>query len=189
MTTTFDKIRAVDFHVDTLERIVRQLNGGNLPSDCLFQLEVTLDEDSVCRHFDFLGLERGIMTSVHIDELPVGIQWYANVVPVSKVTGVELGQSTTPPLIDPFGPGLPHTHPHTFPRDTNLTVVISVEGRSLLEVEPVVCEDPECQGDHGLVGGIKNEGLGMNFPEHSDYSNAQDALEFVAKLSAAMGNR
>lgn len=187
MTTTFDKIRAVDFHVDTLERVVRQLNGGRLPETSLFQLEVTLDEDSVFRHFDYLGLDGGLMTSVHIDELPVGIQWYASVIPVSQVTGVELGQSTAPPSTNDLGPDLPHTHPHSFPQDTNLTVVISVEGRSVVEVEPLVCEDPDCQGDHGLVGGLKNEGLGMSFPEESDNSNAREALEFVAKLSAAMG--
>ncbi len=189
MTTTFDKIRAADFHVDTLERVVRQLNGGQLPGDCLFQLEATLDEDSVFRHFDYLGLEGGLLTSVHIDELPVGIQWYASLFPVSKVTGVELGQSTAPPAMDSQGPDLPHSHRHNFPQDTNLTVVISVEGRTLIEMEPMVCDDPDCQGDHGLMGGMRNEGLGMNFQERSNYSSAQDALEFVAKLSAAMGRR
>lgn len=189
MTTTFDKIRAVDFHVDTLERVVRGLNGGKLPSHCLFQLEATLDEDSVFRHFDYLGLEGGLLTSVHIDELPVGIQWYANLFPVTKVSSVELGQSTAPPTMDAQSPDLPPSHRHNFPQDTNLTVVISVDGRTLIEMEPIVCDDPDCLGDHGLMGGTRNEGLGMNFQEQSNYSSAQDALEFVAKLSAEMGRR
>ncbi len=189
MTTTFEKIKALDFHVDTLERVVRQLNGGDFPSTSMFQLETTFDDDSVFRHFDYLGLRNGILTSVHIDELPVGVHWYASVTPVSRVTGVEIGQSTVPPSYVVPEEDFPPTHPHGFPREEALTVMISIEGRALVEMEPLACEDPHCEADHGMVGGTKNEGLVMTFEEESENTSAVEALAFVGALVAAMGQQ
>ncbi len=189
MTTTFEKIKAVDFHVDTLERVVRQLNGGHFPNDALFQLETTFDDESVFRHFDYLGLRNGVLTSVHIDELPVGVHWYASVTPVSRVTSVEIGQSTVPPSYMAAEDDFPPAHAHGFPRQEDLTLMLSIEGRSLVEMEPLACEDPHCEADHGMVGGTKNEGIAITFQEESENSTASEAMAFVGVLAAAMGQK
>lgn len=189
MTTTFDKIRAIGFHVETLERIVRGLNGGGLPEHSLFQLEATFDDESVFRHFDYLGLHGNILTAVHIDELPVGVQWYASVTPVSSVSSVELGQSTVPSAYVDEEADLPPTHPRGFPHNTDLTVVLSFEGRAILELEPMVCDDPQCELDHGIGGTKKNESLVMTFEEDTDNSTADEAMTFVSALSQAMAQQ
>ena len=152
----FDKIRQSGFHADLIERLVKQVNGGQIPSHNLFLLETTFDDDSVFRHFDYLGLSGALLTSIHIDELAAGARWYMNLLPVRHVTGLEVAQVALP--LQPADKDVPAaTH-----------------------------GDPACTADHGYVGGGKDEGLVMTFGAQSASSNEDDAMEFVAALSTAM---
>lgn len=183
----FDKIRQSGFHADLIERLVKQVNGGQIPSYNLFLLETTFDDDSVFRHFDYLGLSGALLTSIHIDELAAGARWYMNLLPVRHVTGLEVAQVALPlQPADKDVPAATHGDAGDDNHEVGLTVVVSSSSQRSLELEPLRCDDPACTADHGYVGGGKDEGLVMTFGAQSASSNEDDAMEFVAALSTAM---
>lgn len=172
-------MRSIGFHVELIERLVRQANEGAVPETNLFQLETTFNDESVFRHFDYLGLRGNLLTSVHVDELPNGVRWYMNLLPVQQVSAVELGQ---------FSPSATQATGSEDESDPSLTVLVTFSTHRSVELESMHCDDPTCAADHGLVGGIKDEGLMMTFgaPESS---GEDDAMSFVSALSAAMTRR
>ncbi len=149
-----------------------------MPEHSVFQLEVTMDEESVFRHFDFLGLQRGLLVAVHIDELPDGLHWQSSVTPTSRVTNVELGASSSPDSGDAAAhiPGL----------TGEVTVALEIEGRAGVDLDRAQCDDPECQFDHGYTGAVKNSGLFMTFGSGMEASTPTEAISFVSALTSEM---
>lgn len=174
--TDFAAVRSSSFHTELIERLVRQANDGTVPENNLFQLETTFSEESVFRHFDYLGLRGNLLTSIHVDELPKGVRWYMNLVPVRQVSAVELGQFSHPSLepLEAADEG-----------DPGLTVLVTFSAHRSVELEPMRCDDPTCTADHGLVGGSKDEGLVMSFGS-PESSGEDDAMSFVSALASAM---
>lgn len=186
--TSFEKVRALGFHVDLIERLLRQVNAGHLPEHCLFQLETTFDDQAVFRHFDLVGLRDSLLTAIHVDELADGVRWYLNLIHVRQITGLELGSASFPhrvlPENEPVFPGL-EGHASL----PGLTVVLSFATHRTIEMEPMQCDDPECTADHGLVGSEKDDGLVMSFGVQPESSDEEDAMAFVGALSMQLGQR
>ena len=90
--TTFDKVRATGFHADLIERTIVRLNGGVEPTNMLYHLETTFDDDSVFRHLDYLGLSDGRLLAFHLDEVSGGVRWVCNAIPLRSVDSVEVAQ-------------------------------------------------------------------------------------------------
>ena len=90
--TTFDKVRATGFHADLIERTIVRLNGGVEPTNMLYHLETTFDDDSVFRHLDYLGLSDGRLLAFHLDEVSGGVRWVCNAIPLRSVDSVEVSQ-------------------------------------------------------------------------------------------------
>lgn len=179
--TDFDAVRASGFHTDLIEKLVRQANEGDTPPINLFQLETTFSDESVFRHFDYLGLRGRLLTSIHVDELPVGIRWYMNLLPTSQISGVELGQFAHSPYQSAPVNG------HEDAGDPALTVLISFGMTRSFEIEPMQCDDPTCTAEHGMAGVSKDEGLLMSFGS-PESSTEEDAMEFVSSLAAALAH-
>lgn len=185
--TGFDRVRRSGFHTDLIERLVKHASGGALPPHNLFLLETAFDDDSVFRHFDYLGLAGRLLIAIHIDELASGPRWYMNLIPISKITGLEVAQVVLPAQPDDKEErGSSEATHASDTQQTGITVVASFASQRSIELEPLQCDDPTCTADHGLVGGGKDEGLVMTFVSQSESSNEDDAMEFVAVLAQAM---
>lgn len=182
--THFGKVRQLGFHADLIEDLIRQVNGGELPQHNLFQLETTFDDDSVFRHFDYLGLRGKLLTSIHLDELSEGVRWHVSLQPVSQMTGIEVGRfshdAAPEHLQDPAG--------EWEDASAYLAVALSFTTNRAIELESLQCDNPSCTVDHGFVGSSKDEGLLMHFGTGAEGSSEEDAMAFVSALAAEVSN-
>ena len=179
----FEKIRDLGFHAALIEGLVRNMNEGEVPQHNLFQLEAAFDDESVFRHFDYLGLCENLLTTIHVDELAEGVRWYLNLIPLSTVTSVEAGQFEEATGFTPQ-PGLPLAAEEP----PGLTVVVLFSAHRSLELDPLHCDDPSCTADHGLAGSSKDEGLAMTFVDGAESSSEAEALAFVGALASQIAH-
>lgn len=177
---SFWKLKKTGFHADLIETVVLQLNGGVPPEAYVYLLSTTFDDSNVFRHLDYAGISDGIVTMIHVDELPVGVRWYSHLTSAKKIKGVELGslEMGDASLDGSFEAG-----------DDGgvLTLFLPVNITQNVEMQSLQCDDPTCEGDHGLQGSIKDEGLLLAFTGIDDESSSfEDVFEFVRRLMEAM---
>lgn len=168
------------FHAQLIERVALQLNEGEYPDAYLYRLSTTFDDSSVFRHLDFLGLRGNVVTMIHVDELPVGVRWYAHLTPVGRLKGVEMGSLEVSEM--------PQEPLFTVPEEaTGLSLFLPVSITQNVELSQMVCDDPECTADHGWAGSAKDEGLLLSFTDNPEESSSTDeVVAFVTKLLARM---
>ncbi len=185
--TRFENLHKTNFHADLIERVVSQLNEGEDPDAYLYRLSATFDDSSVFRHLDFLSLRGAVLTMIHVDELPVGVRWYAHMTSVHKLGGMELGSLEAHPDLEENGL-LALGDEGELPDDaTHLTLFLPISISQSIELGPLQCDDPTCDADHGLGGTLKDEGLMLSFsgvPEES--STPEEVLAFVGKVWGAL---
>lgn len=177
--TAFGKLRTTGFHTELVEQTVRDLSGGSLPTHSLFNLETSFDDDSVFRHLDYVGLGRGQLIAVHVDELASGVRWIATVVPLHQVGPIEVARVL---LKDEDAGGASDGV------GNELMVHIAFGTHMTIDLDRVQCDDPDCEYDHGFSGFLKRDGLAMRFeddPAEGVSSSAQEAMDFVRRVTAA----
>ena len=75
----------------------------------------------------------------------------------------------------------------------------SLEGRAVtltlgwgavarVDLVPAMCEDPQCEGDHGYEGTVASDDISLRITAEADGSEALSrALDFAQQLSARLG--
>lgn len=184
LMTKFANLAKTNFHADLIRKIVLRLNNGEEPEAYVYSLATAFDDASVFRHLDFVGLRDGLLTMVHLDELPVGVRWYTHLTTVDKIKGIELGSLE----LGTNGAPKDAQEPAGFdPEVTPLTLFIPVSISQNVEVGPLQCDDPSCQAEHGLGGSIKDEGLLLAFTGDPEEGSVEDEVyDFAARVLGAM---
>lgn len=161
----------------SLERLLRK----NRPVAHLVRAETTFDGPEVRRHLTVVVLTAAHLLITHLDDDPADALNPSQV--VSTTERIRLQRITATGLSQVFdtdgqqGPG----------QESEITLGVSWDGSRRVDLERAVCEDPNCQLDHGYTGTIAPSDLALRVSALADGSGAVDAaLAFHDQLIDAI---
>ncbi|WP_298746594.1 DUF5998 family protein [uncultured Serinicoccus sp.] len=144
--------------------------------------ETTFDEMAVRNHLTVLVLTERRLVIAHADdhEGPEGQRMAtatSETVPLRAVRGVML----THTLVDPE-----HYDGSLAGRGITLTLGWGAVAR--VDLLPAVCDDPQCEGDHGYEGTVSSDDLSLRIAaEAHGVERLEQALIFSSELSGRLG--
>lgn len=161
----------------SLERSLR----GTAPVAHLVRPETTFDGPEVRRHLTVVVLTARHLLITHLDDDPADALNPSQVVStterirLTRITATGLSQ-----VFDTDGQRTPG-------RETEVTLGLSWDGSRRVDLERAVCEDPECQLDHGYTGTIAPSDLALRVSSLADGAEAVEAaLAFHDRLMDAL---
>lgn len=148
----------------------------------LVHAETTFDEQAVRNHLTVLVLTDRRLVIAHADDH-------------EGHEGQRMATATTEtvPLRQVRGVMLTHAIPDPEAYDGGLagravTLTLGWGAVSRVDLLPAVCEDPECEGDHGYEGTIASDDISLRVAADSDgVERLERALVFAMELSARVG--
>lgn len=147
----------------------------------LVRPETTFDGPEVRRHLTVLVLTATHLLISHLDDDPADALNPSQVVATTerirlqRITGTGLSQ-----VFDTDGERIPG-------REAEATLGITWNGSRRVDLERAVCEDPNCQVDHGFTGTIAPADLAVRVSALADGDEAvAAALRFHARLVDAV---
>ena len=186
MTTALpaDLLRALEtagyFPQTAAQSLARSLRGAE-PVAFLVRPETTFDGPEVRRHLTVLVLTAAHLHITHLDDDPADALNPSQVVATTerirlqRITGTGLSQ-----VFDTDGQRIPG-------REAEVTLGITWNGSQRVDLERAVCEDPNCQVDHGFTGTIAPADLAVRVSALADGDEAvAAALRFHSRLVDAI---
>lgn len=178
----FQDINTAGFYPQLVEDVVRDSLDGRQPVSHLVQLETHFDNTELQRHITVLVLAEDVLHITHVDDQQydekgrdVVARVSTETVGISQIRSVTLSYAYHQP--QNYRPGTPIME---------LTLAVSWTGTQQLELYPAMCEDPECQADHGYTGTAASEDVVMRISSEADGKDAVDgAREFARTLRRA----
>ncbi len=175
-------IEKAGFYPQLVTDVVMDSLDGRRPVSHLVQLETHFTNTELHRHITALVLAEDVLHITHVDDQQYdenGSDTVARVssetVPISQIRSVTLSYAYHQP--QNYVPG-------TAIMELNLAV--SWTGTQQLELYPAMCEDPECQADHGYTGTAASEDVVMRISSEADGQEAvEGAREFARTLRRA----
>ena len=175
-------IEKAGFYPQLVADVVKDSLDGRRPVSHLVQLETHFTNTELHRHITALVLAEDVLHITHVDDQSFdenGADTVARVstetVPISQIRSVTLSYAYHQPQ---------NYHPGTPIMELNLAV--SWTGTQQLELYPAMCEDPECQADHGYTGTAASEDVMMRISSEADGRDAvEGAREFARTLRRA----
>ncbi|WP_114856353.1 DUF5998 family protein [Brachybacterium sp. YJGR34] len=163
--------------VQSLERSLR----GARPLAHLVRPETTFDGPEVRRHLTVMVLTASHLLITHLDDDPADALNPSQV--VSTTERIRLRRITVTGLSQVFD-----TDGQEAPgREAEVTLGVSWDGSRRVDLERAVCEDPNCQVDHGYTGTIAPSDLALRVSSLADGAGAVEAaLAFHATLVDAV---
>ena len=147
----------------------------------LVRPETTFDGPEVRRHLTVLALTANHLLITHLDDDPADALNPSQVVATTerirlrRITGTGLSQ-----VFDTEGERVPG-------REAEVTLGITWNGSRRIDLERAVCEDPNCQIDHGFTGTIAPSDLALRISALADGDDAVAAArQFHARLVDAV---
>ncbi|WP_193106431.1 DUF5998 family protein [Brachybacterium sp. FME24] len=162
------------------QSLQRSLHGAR-PRAHLVRPETTFDGPEVRRHLTVLVLTATHLLVTHLDDDPADSLNPSQV--VSTTERVRLKRISSTGLSQVFD-----TDGHRAPgQESEITLAITWNGSSRVDLERAVCEDPNCQIDHGYTGTIAPSDLALRVSALADGDDAVSAaLRFHAELVDAV---
>ncbi|WP_165860415.1 DUF5998 family protein [Kocuria tytonicola] len=175
-------IEKAGFYPQLVSDVVKDSLDGRRPVSHLVQLETHFTNTELHRHITALVLAEDVLHITHVDDQSfdeTGADAVARVstetVPISQIRSVTLSYAYHQPQ---------NYEPGTAIMELNLAV--SWTGTQQLELYPAMCEDPECQADHGYTGTAASEDVVMRISSEADGRDAvEGAREFARTLRRA----
>ncbi|MFC7374328.1 MULTISPECIES: DUF5998 family protein [unclassified Brachybacterium] len=162
------------------QSLERSLRGAALLA-YLVRPETTFDGPEVRRHLTVVVLTGTHLLVTHLDDDPADAMNPSQVVSTTerirlqRITGTGLSQ-----VFDTDGQQTPA-------REAEVTLGITWNGSRRVDLERAVCEDPNCQVDHGYTGTIAPSDLALRVSALADGDDAVEAaLRFHAELVDAI---
>lgn len=148
----------------------------------LVHAETTFDELAVRNHLTVLVLTDRRLVIAHADdhegpERQRMATATSETVPLRRVRGVMLTHVVPDP--EQFDGGL---------AGRAVTLTLGWGAVSRVDLLPAMCEDPECEGDHGYEGTVASDDISMRVAADTDgVERLEQALAFAMELSARLG--
>lgn len=143
--------------------------------------ETTFDGPEVRRHLTVVVLTATHLLITHLDDDPADALNPSQVVSTTERIRLRVITSTgLSQVFDTDGTGSPGT-------EAEITLGVSWNGSRRVDLERAVCEDPNCQIDHGYSGTIAPSDLALRVSALADGADAVDAaLDFHDRLVDAI---
>ena len=150
-------IEKAGFYPQLVTDVVMDSLDGRRPASHLVQLETHFTNTEMHRPITALVMAEYLLHITHVDDQQLdenGADTVARVssetVPISQIRSVTLSYAYHQP--QNYQPGTPIME---------LNLAVSWTGTQQLELYPAMCEDPECQADHGYTGTAASEDVVM----------------------------
>ena len=152
--------------------IMRSLHGAEVLTH-LVRAETTFDGPEVRRHLTVLVLTAAHLHITHLDDDPADALNPSQV--VSTTERIRLQRITATGLSQVFDTDGKHSPA----REAEITLGVTWDGTRRVDVERAVCEDPNCQLDHGYTGTTSPSDLALRVSALADGAGAvEEALAF-----------
>ena len=148
----------------------------------LVHAETTFDEQAVRNHLTVLVLTDRRLVIAHADdhegpERQRMATATSETVPLRQVRGVMLTHVVADP--DSYDGSL---------EGRAVTLTLGWGAVSRVDLLPAMCEDPQCEGDHGYEGTVAGDDISVRVSADSDgVDQLERALSFAQELSARLG--
>ncbi|ANS77993.1 hypothetical protein SGUI_0597 [Serinicoccus hydrothermalis] len=145
--------------------------------------ETTFDEMAVRNHLTVLVLTDRRLVIAHADdhEGPEGQRMATattETVPLRSVRGVMLTHTVPDPERYDGGLG-----------GRGVTLTLGWGAVSRVDLLPAICEDPQCEGDHGYEGTVSSDDISLRVAtETHGEQRLEQTLLFASELSARLGH-
>lgn len=175
-------IQRAGYYPAILSDVLAVALAGQEVESHLVHAETVFDRSEVRRHVTALVLTSTRLIVGHVDDVP---SEHPEFPPAAAATteSVTLGQiravGITHGIADPdeYRPGNPAAE---------VTLAISWGAVSRVDMEPAVCQDPQCEADHGYSGTIMPDDLVVRVSEAAEGRSAVTAaVQFATALSRA----
>lgn len=186
MSTTLPSDLIADLEVagyfpQTAEQSLRLSLRGAEPLAHLVRPETTFDGPEVRRHLTVLVLTRTHLLVTHLDDDPADALNPSQV--VSTTERIRLRRITGTGLSQVFDTDADGVRGH----EAEVTLGISWNGSHRVDLEKAVCEDPNCQIDHGYTGTLAPADLAVRISALADGDDSlAEALAFHGMLVDAI---
>lgn len=162
------------------QAVQRSLHGAH-PLAHLVRPETTFDGPEVRRHLTVLVLTATHLLVTHLDDDPADALNPSQVVSTTERVRLNRIYSTgISQVFDTDGQRAPG-------RESEITLGITWDGSRRVDLERAVCEDPNCQIDHGYTGTMAPADLALRVSALADGDDAvESALRFHAELVDAV---
>ncbi|MGO1353734.1 DUF5998 family protein [Brachybacterium tyrofermentans] len=162
------------------QSLQRSLHGAR-PLAHLVRPETTFDGPEVRRHLTVLVLTATHLLVTHLDDDPADALNPSQVVSTTERVRLQRIASTgLSQVFDTDGQQTPG-------REAEITLGITWSGSHRVDLERAVCEDPNCQADHGYTGTMAPSDLALRVSALADGDDAVEAaLRFHDELVDAV---
>lgn len=162
------------------QSLQRSLHGAR-PLAHLVRPETTFDGPEVRRHLTVLVLTATHLLVTHLDDDPADALNPSQVVSTTERVRLQRIASTgLSQVFDTDGQQTPG-------REAEITLGITWSGSHRVDLERAVCEDPNCQADHGYTGTMAPSDLALRVSALADGDDAVEAaLRFHDELVDAL---
>lgn len=162
------------------QSLQRSLHGAR-PLAHLVRPETTFDGPEVRRHLTVLVLTATHLLVTHLDDDPADALNPSQVVSTTERVRLQRIASTgLSQVFDTDGQQTPG-------REAEITLGITWSGSHRVDLERAVCEDPNCQADHGYTGTMAPSDLALRVSALADGDEAVEAaLRFHDELVDAV---
>ena len=149
----------------------------------LVHAETTFDELAVRNHLTVLVVTDRRLVIAHADdhegpERQRMATATSETVPLRAVRGVMLTHVVPDP--ETYDGGL---------AGRAITLTLGWGAVSRVDLLPAVCEDPQCEGDHGYEGTVSSDDISLRVAADTDgVERLEQALAFASELSARLGH-
>ncbi|MFK5584259.1 MULTISPECIES: DUF5998 family protein [unclassified Serinicoccus] len=148
----------------------------------LVHAETTFDETAVRNHLTVLVLTDRRLVIAHADDHEG-----------PERQRLATATSETVPLRSVRGVMLTHVVPDPETYDGGLagraiTLTLGWGAVARVDLLPALCEDPQCEGDHGYEGTVSSDDISLRVAAETDgVERLEQALAFASELSARLG--
>lgn len=174
-------LETAGYFPETAARSMQLSLRGAGPQAYLVRAETTFDGPEVRRHLTVLALTTTHLLVTHLDDDPADSLNPSQVVATTervllrRIISTGLSQAFDTDGSRVRGP------------ESEVTLGITWNGAQRLDLEPAVCEDPDCQADHGYTGSVAPADLALRVSSLADGEQAvADAVEFHGRLVDAI---
>lgn len=177
-----EDINKAGFYPQLVIDVVQDSLDGRSPVSHLVQLETHIDRTEVHRHTTVLVLAEDVLHVTHVDDeefdesgRDVVARVSTETVGISQIRSVTLSYSYYQPAN--YRPDSPISE---------VTLAIAWTGTLHVDLAPALCEDPQCQADHGYSGTAAREDIVLRISAEADGPTAvEGAREFARTLRRA----